>query len=46
VAVVKLPCHLEMTEVAEELLAQYEEMTVAEWQVLVDQRSGKCMVRR
>jgi hypothetical protein len=41
VAVVKLPCPLEMTEVAlAELLAQYEEMAVAElfgnqkeWQV-------------
>jgi hypothetical protein len=34
VAVAKLPCHLEMTEVAvAELLAQYEEMAVAEWQV-------------
>jgi hypothetical protein len=34
VAVVKLPCPLETTEVPiAELLAQYEEMEVAEWQV-------------
>jgi hypothetical protein len=37
VVVVKLPCPLEMTEVAiAELLAQYEEMAVAE--LLVDQK--------
>jgi hypothetical protein len=39
VAVVKLPCPLEMTKVAiAELLAQYVEMAVVEWQVLVDQK--------
>jgi hypothetical protein len=37
VAVAKLPCPLEMIEVAiAELLAQYEEMAIVEWQVLVD----------
>jgi hypothetical protein len=39
VAVAKLPCPLEMTEVAiAELLPQYEEMAVALWQLLVDQK--------
>jgi hypothetical protein len=40
VAVAKLPCPLEMTEVAiTKLLAQYEEMAVAE--LLVDQKEGQ-----
>jgi hypothetical protein len=43
-AVVKLPCPLEMTEVAVvELLARYEEIAFAEWQVLVDQKECQCL---
>jgi hypothetical protein len=37
VVVVKLPCPLETLEVAVvEPVAQYEEMTVAEWKVLAE----------
>jgi hypothetical protein len=43
VAVVKLPCPLEMTKVVvAELLAQYEEMAVAE--LLVDQKEWQVHV--
>jgi hypothetical protein len=43
VAVVKLPCPLEMTEVVVvELLAQYEEMAVAE--LLADQKEWQVHV--
>jgi hypothetical protein len=43
VVVAKLPCPLETMEVAVvELLSPYDKMAVVE--LLVDRRSGKCMV--